>query len=122
MTGQPPPGVLREVVVDGVRYVPAGPYVVDTPDMPDYKGWIPEVGQRVWSNFDSGPPMGVVVGYVKHPGHPRHGQPVIEVEEDESGLFGRKKGTRSIVHPMFVWPFCPGSDEHKQAIAAGRFE
>ena len=111
----------KEVVIDGVRYAPVAG-LLDEPDMPDYDKWIPAVGDQVWSNFDSGPPMGRVVGYLNSPGSPRHGQPVIEAEEDSQlGFLGRKKGDRFICHPHFMWPFCPGSPEHQAAKTEGRF-
>src|SRR5436190_23322881 len=81
------------------------------PDMPKYDKWIPSVGDVVFSNFDSGPPMGKVVGYLNRPGEPRHGQPVIEVTEGDRGFLSRPKGARFICHPMFLWPFSPGSPE-----------
>lgn len=111
----------QSVVIDGTRYVPADdPKIVDTPDL-DWNKWIPQVGDVVWANHDSGAPMGKVVGYVHHPGQRRHGQPVIERIEDHDGFLGWKKGDRTVCHPMFLWPFEPGSPEHEQAEREGRF-
>lgn len=97
--------------------------LLDQPDMPDYDKWVPAVGQTVWNNFDSGMKMGVCIGYLNKPGAARHGQPVLEWQDDDEriGFLGRKKGSRFVAHPCFMWPFEPGSDEHKEAIAAGRF-
>jgi hypothetical protein len=124
MTTQPTEAPDREVIIDGRRYMPVPdvPSIMETPDLPEYRNWIPAVGDTVWSNFDSGLPMGVCIGYLNHPGNPRHGQPVIEVQEAEPGGFlAKKKGHRSICHPMFMWPFEPGSEDHHAAIEAGRF-
>ena len=101
-----------EVIIDGRRYVPAPlhPRVVDTPPV-ESTTWLPKVGQTVRINMDEGPPLGECIGYLDDPGKPRHGQPVIRNAE----------GEKSIIWQGFIWPFCPGSPEHKDAIAAGRF-
>lgn len=100
------------VVVDGKRYVPEPvvPGLMDEPDMPGHETWIPSVGQDAWITIDSGPPIGRCIGYLNHPGTPRHGQPVFE-----------KDGKQFCCHPYFLWPFEPGSPEHEQAKAEGRF-
>ena len=97
------------------------PRLMNEPDLPGYEMWVPAVGDTVWSNHDSGPPMGVVVGYLDHPGVARHGQPVIEYRGADQTRFGRKHGDRFVCHPTFLWPFEPGSEEHKQAQREGRF-
>lgn len=108
------------VMIDGRRYVPESPTISPTTDLA-WDKWIPEVGDMVWMNMDEGPPLGKCIGYLTDPGKPRHGQPVIERTEDETGFLARKKGDRSVVHPLFIWPFEPGSEEHKAAEAKGQF-
>lgn len=82
--------------------------------------YAPEVGATVWFNYpDSPDPMGKVVGFVAA-GSPRAGQPIIEVQDDEPGLFGRKKGDRFATHPMFLLPFPLHGEEWQKANQEGR--
>jgi hypothetical protein len=82
--------------------------------------WAPQKGDTVWLNHpDSQKPLGTVVDFVADE-LPRGGQPIIEALEDEPGLFGRKKGDRCAVHPMFLLPFPWGGQEWTKAEAEGR--
>lgn len=70
-------------------------------------------------DFDE--PEGVVVAFVPA-GHGRHGQPVVEVRDDEppSPFGARRAGDRVVIHPVFLLPFRYGGPEHRQAVAEGR--
>ncbi len=81
--------------------------------------WTPSVGDTVWFNYpDSPDPMGKVVGFCAS--GPREGQPVIEIQEDENGWLGRKKGAQVVTHPMFLLPFPCYGEEWQKANAEGR--
>lgn len=83
--------------------------------------WIPEIDQMVWFNHPDSPrPLGKVVGFVHCDAGPRAGQPIIETQEDEPGMFGRKKGTQTVTHPMFLLPFPLYGEEWQAAKADGR--
>jgi hypothetical protein len=85
---------------------------------PEY--WKPLLGETVWLNYpDAKAPMGVVIGFVPEGEH-RAGQPIIECQEDEPPPFGKKKGDRFCIHPVFLLPFEYGGSLWKLANAEGR--
>lgn len=91
--------------------------------------WVPAVGDRVWLSADDIPDewgLGVCVGYLDDPPAPRHGQPVIEYDGPDraprtTGGLAHRHGNRVVVHPSLLWPFAPGSEEHRQAEREGLF-
>lgn len=87
--------------------------------------WKPEVGQYVWITWpDSSVPLGRVIGYVPEGKHARAGQPIIaQYRGDRWPMVSGLEGPRHAIvcHPMFLWPFAPGSVAYQRAVEEGAF-